>query len=93
MVLRLTLDPLVLARAYVWQLRENPTFAARMRGWHSWQEADARGAAFAAEAYRKSIVTVTCPELVSKIKSDTMMLLARPTQEYELHENGRILYT
>ncbi len=58
MVLRLTLDPLVLARAYVWQLRE----------------------------------ILTCPELVSKIKSDNMML-ARPPQEYELHEYGRILYT
>jgi hypothetical protein len=92
MVLRLTLDPLVLARAYVWQLREIPTFAARMRGVHTWQEADARGAAVAAEAYKKSVVTVTCPELVSKIKSDTMMP-GRPTQEYELHEYGRILYT
>lgn len=92
MVLRLTLDPLVLARAYVLQLREILTFAARMRGWHSWQEADARGIAFAAEARKKSVVTVTCPELVSKIKSDTMML-GRPTQEYELHEYGRILYT
>ncbi len=69
-----------------------PTFAARMRGWHSWQEADARGTAFAAEAYKESVVTVTCPELVSKIKSDNMML-ARPPQEYELHEYGRILYT
>ena len=92
MVLRLTLDSLVLARAYVWQLREIPTFAARMRGWHSWQEADARGTAFAAEAYKESVVTVACPELVSRIKSDNMML-ARPTQEYELHEYGRILYT
>jgi hypothetical protein len=92
MVLQLTLDPLVLARAYVWQLREIPTFAARTSGWHSWQEADARDTAFAAEAYKESIVTVACPELVSRIKSDNMML-ARPTQEYELHDYGRILYT
>jgi hypothetical protein len=63
-----------------------------MRGCHNWQEADARGPAFAAEAYKESVVTVTCPKMVSKIKSDNMML-ARPTQEYELHEYGRILYT
>jgi len=92
MVPRLTLDPLVLARAYVWQLREIPTFAARMRGWHRWHKADARGSAFAAEAYKRSVVTVACSELVSRIESDNMML-ARPTQEYELHEYGRILYT
>ena len=92
MVLRLTLDPLVLARAYVWQLREIPTFAARMRGWHSWHEADARGTAFAGEGYKESVVTVTCPDLVSRIKSDNTML-ARPIQEYERHEYGRTLDT
>ena len=92
MALRLTLDPLVLTRAYVWQLRETPTFAARMRGWHCWQDADARGTAFAPEAYKEAVVTVTCPELICKIKSDNMML-ARPPQEHELHEYGRILYT
>jgi hypothetical protein len=80
MVLRLTLDPLVLARAYVWQLREIPTFAARMRGWHSWQEADARGTAFAAKACKESVVTVTCPELASKLKSDNMMLVRHPNE-------------
>jgi hypothetical protein len=38
-------------------------------------------------------VTVTCPELVSKIKSDNMMLARPPQKKYELHEYGRILYT
>ena len=51
-----------------------------MRGVHTWQEADARGAAVAAEAYKKSVVTVTCPELVSKLKSDNMMLVRHPNE-------------
>jgi hypothetical protein len=63
-----------------------------MRGWHSWHEADARDTAFAGEGYKESLVTVTCPELVGRIKSGNMML-ARPLQEYERHEYGRILYT
>ena len=40
-----------------------------------------------------SVVTVTSPELASKIESDNMMLIGFLNErECELHECGRIIY-